>query len=323
LDTVGSFRMLARSTSSWATHVSAERAGRSIVTRVLLMAAAEWTTAVDATLPSGRPVELPGRGTSYARDIPGPPGAPTVVLLHGLMATADLNWINAYGALARHFRVIAIDQRGHGRGIHGRGRFHLEDCADDVAALADVLGLEEFIPVGYSMGGPVAQLVWRRHPDRVAGLVLCATASNFRPPRAVFAFEAMTVANLFVRMTPRALRLHIAERMIARRNRNSESMQWAWSEFRRNDLVKVIEAAQALVRYSADDWIDDIDVPTAVVMTTADRLVSPSSQQKLAASVPGARVFEIHADHPVGVREPERFVPLLVEACTEVAGRIS
>ncbi|MGO8873578.1 MAG: alpha/beta fold hydrolase [Acidimicrobiales bacterium] len=277
--------------------------------------------AVDAEFPSGRPIELPGRGTSYVRDIPGPPGAPAVVLLHGLMATADLNWISAYAELARHFRVIALDDRGHGRGIQPRGRFHLEDCADDVAALADALEVQDFVPVGYSMGGPIAQLVWRRHPHRVAGLVLCATASNFHPPRAVFAFEAMTVANLLVRITPPAVRWHIAERMIARRNRTSEWTQWAWSEFRRGDMVKLIEAAQALVRYSADDWIGDIDVPTAVVMTTTDRLVPLSSQQKLAASL-HARVFEIDGDHPVGVREPERFVPVLVEACMDVCSRL-
>ena len=255
------------------------------------------------------------------RDIPGPPGAPVVVLLHGLMATADLNWISAYAELSRHFRVIALDQRGHGRGIRPHGRFHLEDCADDVAALADALDVQCLVPVGYSMGGPIAQLVWRRHPDRVAGLVLCATSANFRPPRAAFAFEAMAVANLFVRVTPPALRWHIAERMIARRTRSSEWTQWAWSEFRRSDLVKLVEAAQALVRYSADEWIGEVDVPTAVVMTTKDRLVPASWQHRLAASVPGAQVFEIDGDHPVGVREPERFVPVLLGACKEVSSR--
>jgi pimeloyl-ACP methyl ester carboxylesterase len=276
---------------------------------------------VEAGLPPGYLVDLPGRGTSYIRDIAGPPGALVVVLLHGLMATADLNWIGAYRELAQHFRVIALDQRGHGRGVRPKGRFHLEDCADDVAALADALGVETFVPVGYSMGGPVAQLVWRRHRHRVAGLVLCATATDFRPPRAVFAFEAMTVANLFVRMTPPSLRWHIAERMIARRARDSEWMQWAWSEFRRSDLVKLIEAAQALVRYSADSWIGEVDVPTAVVMTTEDRLVPPLWQERLAAAVSGARVFEIDGDHPVAVREPERFVPVLLGACTDVACR--
>ena len=41
----------------------------------------------------------------------------------------------------------------------------LADCADDVAALVDELGVTKVIAAGYSMGGPVAQLLWRRHPD--------------------------------------------------------------------------------------------------------------------------------------------------------------
>ena len=125
--------------------------------------------------------------------------APTVVLLHGLLATADLNWSGSYAALTQHFRVVALDHRGHGRGIRSRGTFRLEDCADDVAAVADVLDLPTFVPVGYSMGGPIAQLMWRRHPDRVEGLVLCATSHNFRgrfPLRGLFEFQAVLAANL-------------------------------------------------------------------------------------------------------------------------------
>jgi 3-oxoadipate enol-lactonase len=47
----------------------------------------------------------------------GPVGAPTLILLHGWTATADLNFFMCYRALSEHFRVIAIDHRGHGRGF--------------------------------------------------------------------------------------------------------------------------------------------------------------------------------------------------------------
>ena len=59
-------------------------------------------------------------------------------------------------------------------------RFRLEDCADDVAALAEVLGIRKFVAVGYSMGGMVAQLMHRRHASLLSGLVLCSTARNVR-----------------------------------------------------------------------------------------------------------------------------------------------
>ena len=128
---------------------------------------------------TGRVVHLPDRGSMLVRDTPGAAGAPTVILLHGLGATARLNWPGASGALSPWFRVLEVDHRGHGRGIRSQRRFRLEDCADDVVALADVVGVERFVAAGYSMGGPIALLAARRQPDRVAGLVLCATSARF------------------------------------------------------------------------------------------------------------------------------------------------
>ena len=65
-----------------------------------------------------RRLELPGRGELFVRDIPGPdPQAPALLLLHGLGATARLNFGPSFRPLSRHFRVIALDHRGHGRGL--------------------------------------------------------------------------------------------------------------------------------------------------------------------------------------------------------------
>ena len=130
-------------------------------------------------LPPGRYVWLPGRGRTFVRELAGPPGAPVLVLLHGWTATADLNWFACFAPLAEHFRVIALDHRGHGRGLRSAEPFRLEHCADDVAALARELGIDRFVPVGYSMGGPIAQLIWQRHRELVDGLVLCATSATF------------------------------------------------------------------------------------------------------------------------------------------------
>ncbi|NBQ05079.1 MAG: alpha/beta fold hydrolase, partial [Actinobacteria bacterium] len=103
-------------------------------------------------LPNGFEIELPGRGKTFYREKKGPDGAPTLMLLHGWTATADLNWFTCFDALSENFNVVALDLRGHGRGIRTKTNFRLEDCADDAAALADVLGISTFIPVGYSMG---------------------------------------------------------------------------------------------------------------------------------------------------------------------------
>ena len=274
------------------------------------------------SLPPGERIELPGQGPTFVRDFAGPPGAPAVVLLHGLLATADLNWSACYSALRQHVRVVAVDHRGHGQGIRARERFRLADCADDAVAVADILGLRTFVPVGYSMGGPIAQLVWHRHPKRVAGLVLCATSRNFRGhPRDRLMFGSLAAANVAVRLTPAAAQRWLVERTLARRMEGPWG-EWAWSEFRRNDPVKMVEAAEALGRYTSHGWITEVNVPTAVVVATHDRLVPARRQRKLAASVPGATVHEVEGDHAVAVREPSVFVPVLVDACLDVIGRM-
>ena len=89
----------------------------------------------DVALPVGRRISLPGRGTTFVREVAGPEGAPTVLLLHGWLASGGLNWFPAFEPLGRHYRVLAIDHRGHGRGIRSHRRFTLAACADDAAAL--------------------------------------------------------------------------------------------------------------------------------------------------------------------------------------------
>ena len=101
-----------------------------------------------------RDIDLPGRGRTSIREVHGPDGAPTLILLHGLAATGRLNWFTALPALAERFRVIVVDHRGHGRGLRTH-HFRLVDCADDAVAVADHLGVESLIAVGYSMGGPI------------------------------------------------------------------------------------------------------------------------------------------------------------------------
>ncbi len=255
------------------------------------------------------------------RELAGPPGSATVLLLHGWTATADLNWFPSYFPLARRFRVVAIDQRGHGRGVRSQRRFRLSDCADDAAALVDVLGIERAIAVGYSMGGPVAQLLWQRHRDAVAGLVLCATSRDFRGyPRERMWFSLLPGLTVAARVTPPGVRRALADRVIGSRL-NGPLGEWATSELRLNDPLALAEAGTAITRFSSRDWIGGVDVPTAVVVTERDSVVPPERQLRLAECIPGATVHRVAGDHGVCSVAPRRFVPVLLQACSSVAAR--
>ncbi|HVN50492.1 MAG TPA: alpha/beta hydrolase [Acidimicrobiales bacterium] len=273
-------------------------------------------------LPEEHPLELPGRGTtSYRRA--GIEGAPTLVLLHGWTATSGLNWFTSFPALSGSFDVVAIDHRGHGRGIRSRQRFRLADCADDVVALADALGIDRFVPVGYSMGGPVAQLVWRRHPDRVRGLVLCATSRYFvggRPGERA-AGPMLGLAALAARATPARWHRALGDRFAAARYDETELGLWARQQVSLNDPRMVFEAGQALAAFSSREWIGEIDVPTAVLVTELDTVVPPRRQRAMAAAIDGAVTHPVAGDHGVCALEPDAFVPVLERACTEVTSR--
>jgi 3-oxoadipate enol-lactonase len=144
--------------------------------RAVRLRTREMEPPIPPPLPPGRVVLVPGRGEMFVREQAGPSGGPTIVLLHGWTVSADLNWWTAYDALRDVGHVVAVDHRGHGRGLRSEERFTLEAAADDVAALLVELGLGPAIVVGYSMGGPISMLLWRRHPALVDGLVLEATA---------------------------------------------------------------------------------------------------------------------------------------------------
>jgi 3-oxoadipate enol-lactonase len=274
------------------------------------------------TAPIDYEVTLGRHGTTRVRDIPGPPGAAAVLLLHGLGATARLNWGPAFRPLSAQFRVLSVDLRGHGRGLRTR-RFRLEECADDAAAVAAARGVGRFIAVGYSMGGPIASLTWRRHPEQVAGLVLCATARHFVPRRVARAARmALPVAAGLARLAPSAARERILQRMLARIE-HPQLRERIQAEFEGHDPAAIIQASHALSGFSSHDWIGEVDVPAAVVVTTRDELVPPDRQRKLAASIPGAAVFEVEGDHSACVARADLFVPALLAACQSVERRIA
>lgn len=265
-------------------------------------------------------VHLKGRGKTVVRDIPGPPGAATLLLLHGLGATARMNWGACFGPLSEHFRVLSIDHRGHGHGLRTQ-HFRLEECADDAAAIAAARGIDRVIAVGWSMGGMIASLIWRRHRDSVAGLVLCATGRHFIAKPAARAVRAAFPAFAgLARMAPGVAREGLIRRSFAR-NPEPEVQARYRREFSRHDPVALLSAVRALSDFSAHDWIGEIDVPTACVVTMQDGLVPASRQRRLAASIPGAEMFEIEGDHSACVSQAGSFVPTLVEACRRVEGR--
>jgi 3-oxoadipate enol-lactonase len=248
-------------------------------------------------LPPARTVHVKGRGEFFIRDsglFDPDAGRPTVMLLHGWMATADLNWVGAYRDLIEAgYRVLAIDHRGHGRGLRALVPFRLADCAADAAGVLRTLGAAPAIVVGYSMGGAIAQLVTREHPDVVSGVVLSGTAQHWQDPALRRYWLAMGAMGLGMAVFPSqfwALGL--------KRSRIPHGPRSAWleSELMRHSAKDVAEAGRELGRFDSRPWLKRLDVPAAVVLTSRDDLVPPRKQRELAEALE-AEVFDAPIRH--------------------------
>jgi 3-oxoadipate enol-lactonase len=271
-------------------------------------------------LPPGRHLDVPGRGTTFVRELSGPAGAPTLLLLHGWTVTADLNWFTAYRRLAERYRIVALDHRGHGRGIRDAEPFTLEACADDAAAVCETLGIDRCVVVGYSMGGTIAQLVWHRHAGLVEGLVLCSTGAHFADTRnEQLNFLGLTGLAALVRLAPLRARQWMGEQYLTRRGRAYEA--WALEELARHDLTKVLEAGREIGRFASDDWLGAIDVPTAVIVTMQDQVVPVRRQLRLFEGIGTAVAYRVDGQHDAVVSSAESYLPVLVEACGYVIDR--
>jgi 3-oxoadipate enol-lactonase len=272
--------------------------------------------ALPPPLPPGRVVELAGRGEIFVRDQPGPSSTTPLLLLHGWTASADLNWFGAFPAFEGRRRVLAVDHRGHGRGMRSTEPFRLADCADDAAALLELLGVERAIVAGYSMGGPITLLMARRHPERVHGMVLGATALTFNETRAErWRWRAIFVLELLVRAGLGDRLLIRLARDLADADPSFERHQsWMAGEFSRSHPRALSGAGRELSRFDARSWAGELGVPAVSLITERDSLVPDARQRALAALVDAEIVGLPDADHDAPVTRIPAFAAALAEA---------
>ena len=132
------------------------------------------------------------------------------------------------------------------------------------------------LAVGYSMGGPIASLLARDHPEWVAGVVLGATAMDWsgRADADVLAHDGGAAA----RDGPRA-RVVCGRGLRAGGFPDSPITTWTAAELSRGNSVDIAEAGRELGRYDSTSWIAGLDAPGAVIVTTQDtaRPARPSS----------------------------------------------
>lgn len=250
----------------------------------------------------------------------GPPDGPVVVLLHGLASDSD-TWDRAFVPLAEHgLRTIAVDLIGHGRSDKAERSYLLDDFADSLRELFDVLGLESATVCGHSLGGAIAVHLAARHPDRVQRLVLVSAGGLGREVHPLLRAAALPVAPAVLRFATRPTmrrlygrpRLHRALRLtpdnlvnLRRAGRALGSAEGQASFFA--SLRGVIEPGGQRGSF-IDMGTLAADLPTLLVWNADDPVIPVAHARAAHEHLPGSRLVVFpESGHEPHRRSAQRF----------------
>jgi pimeloyl-ACP methyl ester carboxylesterase len=194
-------------------------------------------------------------------------GAPTLLFLH-YWGGSSRTWEPVMAALPAAYRCVAPDLRGWGdSAAPADDAYALADMAADIEASIAVLGLRDYVLVGHSMGGKVAQLMASRRPSGLAGLVLVAPAPPVPldvPPEALAAMQSAYVSRASVgaaidhMLTATPLPPALREQVIEDSLRGAAGAKLAWPTGAAREDISALVAA--------------IDVPVLVIGGEHDRV---------------------------------------------------
>ncbi|HET6214492.1 MAG TPA: alpha/beta fold hydrolase [Micromonosporaceae bacterium] len=236
---------------------------------------------------------------------------PTVVMLHGLMASGQMfRWLAE--ALQARFRLIVPDLPGHGRSVAVPGPYTVEAMAAHVAAALHLRGVREAHLKGYSHGGTVAQQLARDAAPLVRSLALVAT----------YAHNAVTRRERIEGwLAPHMVRLFGMRRLAAVLARPGTGggpsltparLTWLRDMLAANDAAAMAQAAAELSRFDSRPWLTQLHVPTMVVSGGHDTAVPAHHAQMLAQAIPQARTASIdEAGHTMIWTHRDRLAEIL------------
>jgi len=102
-----------------------------------------------------------------------------LLMIHGFGECIEQSWGTIAPELAKSYRVIAINMRGHGRSTNPTGVFTHRQSAEDIRNLMDALGVKSARAIGFSSGGMTLLHLATRYPDRLSKLVLVGATTHF------------------------------------------------------------------------------------------------------------------------------------------------
>jgi 3-oxoadipate enol-lactonase len=241
--------------------------------------------------------------------VTGPEDAPALVLSNSLGTTLKM-WDPQARALARRFRVIRYDTRGHGRSDTPPGPYSIEDVGRDVLDLLDDLGIAQAHFAGLSLGGMTGQWLAINAPERVDRLVLLATSPKMGPAD-LWIDRAKTVRE----QGTEAIVDGTLERWFTEGYRKANDVSDVREMFVGIDDEGYASCCSIIERMDLTDGLPHITAPTLVVAGAQDPATPPDDHAAvIAGAIPHARLEIVDPGaHLLNVERPEEVTTLIRE----------
>lgn len=254
--------------------------------------------------------QISANGVTVNYEIGGLDSGPWVVFSHSLGCSKAM-WQPQFDALAKSYRVLRYDIRGHGASSTPPAPYSLDMMAQDVKALCDALNIEKCHFVGLSMGGMIGQTVALNHPELLLSLTLADTSSHYGPDLMPF-WEARSQTALMQGMTPLVApsleRWFTAPFRAAHPVLMQEAMQWVLD----TPSQGYAACCMAIAVIDTTARLKEIKVPAQVIVGKDDLATPPAMSELIHARIAGSKLLVLEsAAHISSVEQARKFTDAL------------
>ncbi len=233
---------------------------------------------------------------------------PLVLFMHGIGGNRT-NWHDQLPVFAERFHAASWDARGYGASDDYAGPLDFSDFSRDLLRVLDYLNVRKAHLVGLSMGGLIAFDFHATHPDRVATLTICDSMPGMTDLTAEARREFVRIRQepLLSGKEPRDIAPMVAKTLVGKSAKpgSFERLVASMSALHKDSYLKTIEAT---TNYARVLRLEDIEVPTHIIVGDEDTLTPPALSQSMASRISGARLTIVEgAGHLSNIEQPQRF----------------
>lgn len=240
---------------------------------------------------------------NFRIEIEGPEGAPALMLSNSLGTDLHM-WDPQIPALARKFRVIRYDSRGHGSSIAEPGPYSIAMLGQDALAIMDALNLPKTHWLGLSLGGMVGQWLLAHAPERI-GRAILANTSSFMPDARPWNTRILHVQkNGMASVTGAVIERWFTPEF---QSRNPAAVERIADMLRLTPAQGYIAACAAVRDMDQRETIRRANHPTLIIAGTRDPATPPSLCKNIVEAIADAQYVEFDTAHLSNIEEPEAF----------------